>query len=142
MKRESLVLNLSDLDTKRRIMQKIGALKGLWEITLKERRLTRTLKANRYYFVAVCQPFQVWLSEQYGQEVDIEQAHEMLRNRVLGMDEIVNKDTGEVLELPRRTRTMDIGEFNDYVENCARFLAEFCEIVVIPSEVFLEGKAA
>lgn len=141
MKNESLVLNLSDLDTRRRLMQKIGGLSGLWEVTLKERKRTRSLDANRYYFAAVCEPFRSWLSEQYGEEVDIDQAHEALKARVLGTDAVVDRETGDVIaELSRRTKTMDTGEFSDYIERCARFLAEFANIVVIPSEEFWESK--
>lgn len=141
MKNESLVLNLSDLDTRRRLMQKIGGLSGLWEVTLKERKRTRSLDANRYYFVAVVQPFAAWLSEIYGEEVGNDQAHQALSAKVLGTDAVVDKRTGDIIaELPRRTKTMDTGEFSDYIERCARFLAEFCNVVVIPSEEFWESK--
>lgn len=141
MKNESLVLNLSDLDTRRRLMQKIGGLSGLWEVNLKERKRTRSLDANRYYFVACVQPFAAWLSEIYGEDVDSEQAHYALSAKVLGTDAVVDKETGDIIaEFPRRTRTMDTWEFSDYIERCARFLAEFCNVVVIPSEEFWESK--
>lgn len=133
-------MNFSDPETRRRFMRYIGTLTGPHRVSVKPVRMTRSVKANKYYFVAVVEPFASYLSHQYGEDIDNEQAHEMLRNRVLGMDELVNKETGEVMMKPRKTRTMDTWEFSDYIENCARFLLDFADIVVIPAEEFWESK--
>ena len=63
----------------------------------------------------------------------------MLKHKILGTKEIVDKDTGEVLEIPPTSRDLDVGEFAEFIEGCARWLAEFTGIVVIPSELFYEG---
>jgi hypothetical protein len=48
---------------------------------------------------------------------------------------------GEVMaEIPRSTARLDIPAFSEYIEGCARFLAEFCSIVVIPSDLWWEMK--
>jgi hypothetical protein len=135
-----MVLNMDSLETKKRLMAKIGTLKGLYEVTLKPRKITRSLNANAYYFVAVCQPFREWLREEWQENVTTEQAHEMLKRKILGAKEIVDQKTGEVLEIPPTSRDLDVHEFAEYIEGCARWLAEFCNLVVVPSEMFWEGE--
>lgn len=134
-----MVLNLDDVETKKRLMSKIGRLRGLHEITIKPRRKARSLNQNSYYWVAVAQPFRDWLREEWQEDVSLEQAHEMLKHKILGSKEVVDKATGEVLEIPPTSRDLDVHEFGEFIEGCARWLAEFCGIVVIPSEMFFEG---
>lgn len=137
-----LVLNLSDLATKRNLMAKISTLSGLYEVTLKPRKLTRTLSQNSYYFAAVVTLFTEWLKEQWGDPgIRPEQAHEALKRKILGTKEFVNKATGEVLEVTPTSHDLDTFEFGQYVDNAAAWLAEFANIVVLPSEMFVETKA-
>lgn len=131
-----LILNLDDIDAKRRLMSKIQRLTGLWEITLQPRRRTRTLNQNAYYFAAFVTPFREWLNENWGESFDLDQAHTQLKIAVLGMDEKVNKQTGEIIELVPTSRFKDTAEFSDYLEKAAEFLARNCQIVVLPSELF------
>lgn len=131
-----LILNLDDIDTKRRLMSKIQRLTGLWEITLQPRRRTRTLNQNAYYFAAFVTPFREWINENWGESFDLDQAHTQLKIAVLGMDEKVNTQTGEIIELVPTSRFKDTAEFSDYLEKAAEFLARTCNIVVLPSELF------
>lgn len=141
MKAAVTVLNLSDLSTKRRLLQKIQMLSGLYEVSIKPRKLTRSLNANAYYFVAAATPFRDWLREQYGDDrITTEQAHEMLKVKILGLDEKLVEGTSEVLRLIPRSKTLDRSEFADYVDKCAAWLAEFCGIVVLPPELFFERR--
>ena len=55
------VVNMDNLSTKRRFMEKVQTMSGLWEISMKPRRFTRSLSQNAYYFAAVCSPFAEWL---------------------------------------------------------------------------------
>ena len=137
----SITVNLSDVETKRRLMQKIGGLQGLWDVTLKQRKRTRSLNQNAYYFAALVAPWTEWLREQSGDpSITSEQAHAELKRAVLGTREIVRKDTGEIIELTRTSHNLDTAEFAEFIEGAARFLAEFAGIVVIPSELFFEEK--
>lgn len=131
-----LILNLDDIDAKRRLMSKIQRLTGLWEITLQPRRRTRTLNQNAYYFAAFVTPFREWLNENWGESFDLDQAHTQLKIAVLGMEEKVNKNTGEIIELVPTSRFKDTVEFSDYLEKAAEFLARNCQIAVLPSELF------
>lgn len=135
MPKESLVLNMDDMDTKRKLMSAVGKMSGLWEVWLKPRKLTRTLNQNSYYWAAVVTPFAEWLREEWGDKgIEVEQVHELLKERMLGK---VEKDG---VSLPPSTRNLTTEEFADYIEKCAAWLAEFAGIVVVPSEMFIEKK--
>lgn len=135
---ETLLLNMDDVRDKRSLMSRIGSLTGLWEFKLKERKRTRTLDQNRYYWVAVVTPWLEWLRAEYGDpDIDKEQAHELLKGAVLGRQALKNAK-GEEVEVSRRTRDMKTDEFARYVEAAALFLAAFAGIVVVPAEMFVE----
>lgn len=129
------VLNLDDVEIKRRLIQQITTLRGLWEVELKPRRFVRTLRQNKYYWIGVVIPFREWLREAYGDSwITAEQAHEMLKDRLLsGQD-------GEIGVLPPSTTKLSTAEFAKYVDDAAAFLAEFCSIVVIPPEIFYQQR--
>jgi hypothetical protein len=139
--KDSLIVNLSDPAVKRELMIQIGRLSGLHEILIRPRKRTRTLDQNAYYFAAVVAPFTEWLREVYGdRQIDKEQAHEMLKVKILGSNDwlLPNSESEKLLILPR-SKTLTTDEFSDYIEKCAAWLAEFCEIVVVPSELFYEN---
>jgi hypothetical protein len=133
------VVNMDNLTTKRRFMQKIQTMTGLWEISMKPRRFTRSLNQNSYYWAAVVSPFTDWLRNEWGDSsVQLEQAHELLKTKILGTKELVNKKTGEVIEITRSSKMLDTHEFGEFIENAAAWLAEFTGIVVLSSELFWE----
>lgn len=135
------VLNLSDASVKRQLMIQIGGLQGLHEVRIRPRKRTRSLDQNSYYFVAVVQPFRDWLRGEYGDSlITSDQAHEMLKVKILGMDEKLIEGTNEVLKLIPRSKTLTKDEFGSYIDKCSEWLLTFCEIVVVPSELFYESK--
>lgn len=131
-----LVLDMSDVESKKRLMSKIGTMQGLWEITLKPRVHQRSLNQNAYYWSAYVHPFAGWLSEQWGETITTDQAHYELRKAVLGFREKVNERTGEIMELIPSSRKLDRTEFSEFLDKAAEFLARFCGIVVLPSDLF------
>lgn len=138
MKEPPLVLNMDDITVKRGLMQHVGSLRGLYEVTLKPRKQTRSLQANSFYWIAVVTPFMHWLRETQGDpSIDKDQAHEMLKTAVLGTKTVALPD-GCFAELAPRTRGMKTDEFAAYVEAAAKWLGEFCNIAVLPSEMFYE----
>lgn len=139
MKEPPQIWNLDDIEQRRKLMSQVSKLRGLHEVSIKLRRRTRTLKQNKYYWVAVAAVFAEWLRESQGDPfIDAEQAHEILKIQILGYKEIVNKETGEVVLVPPRTRGLTTMEFWDYVENASAWLASFAEIIVIPPKEFYE----
>lgn len=132
MKEAVPVFNMDDAETKRRLVAKIRIAKGLWDCELKPHRLTRTLQQNKYYWAGVVGPFCEWLRENYGDSwITPEQAHEVLRDNILS-----RKQGGKFGLLPPSTTWLNTEEFWEYVEKASAWLAEFCEIVVIPPDLF------
>lgn len=135
------VVNFDSLQTKRRFMQKVQSMNGLWEISMKPRKFTRTLTQNSYYWIAVVTPFTEWLRSEWGDNsITLEQAHEALKQKVLGTKEITNKQTGEIIEITQSSKVLDTQEFGEFIDKAAAWLAEFTGIVVLPSEMFWEGE--
>lgn len=129
------IYNLDDITVKRRLLSAIGALRGLHTIQIKKIRPTRSSKANSYYWAAVVTPFRDWLREEYGDsKIDSEQAHEMLKVKILGLDEKYVEDKKEVLRLIPRSKTLSTEEFSKYIRECSEWLEEFCGIVVLSSD--------
>jgi hypothetical protein len=141
-KEPPLVLDMNSLHNKRRLMSKIGKMSGLWEFQMRRRKKNRSLNANSYYWAAFIPGWLEWLREASGEPwITAEQAHDALVKRVLGAKEIVNKETGEVIDDARpSTHDMDVTEFTQYLDRAAEFLASFCGIVVLPSEVYFEER--
>ncbi|MDT5061491.1 MAG: hypothetical protein QOH63_1950 [Acidobacteriota bacterium] len=99
--RESpMVINLSIVEEKRKLMTHIGTLSGLWEVKMKARKRTRSLGQNGYYHVAFVVPFHQWLKAEYGDpSITHEQAHITLKCAVLDPRTKVNEQAGQALEL-------------------------------------------
>lgn len=135
------VFNMDDIEQRRRLMAKIGKMRGLWSVSLEPRKKTRSLQANGYYWAAYIPAWLEWLREASGEPwITKDQAHKALVKHVLGTQQVVNKETGELIdEITPETHTMDTGDFNNYLDRAAEFLASFCGIVIIPSELFFEG---
>jgi hypothetical protein len=141
MSENILVLNLDDHGERLKLMAHVGTLRGLCEVGIKPVKKTRSLNANRFYFQCVVSPFLHYLREMEGDpSIDKEQAHLMLKCAVLGTKPVTIPGTGEVIEMPPRTFNMKSDEFAQYIEKAIKWLAEFAEITVIPSELFYETK--
>src|SRR5688500_5071587 len=96
------VVNMDSVNTNRQFMQKVQTMTGLWEIQMKPRKAVRSLSQNAYYWVAVVTPFTEWLRGEWGDSgIQVDQGHEILKQKVLGTLEIVNKKTGETIEITR-----------------------------------------
>jgi len=139
-KAETVTLNFDDLPVRRQFMGHIGTLKGLWDVTLKQRKRTRSLDQNAYYWAAYIPFWHEWLKEASGEPwITKEQAHKILVKRILGTKEIVNSETGEVIdEVVPETHTMTTEEFSEYLERAAEFMASFCGIAVVSAESFYQ----
>ncbi len=135
------IVNLSDMAAKRRLIQQITPLQGLYEIWIKPRAKTRTLNANAYYFAAVVTPFRQYLREMWGDElITTEQSHIEIKKAVLGVREKLNERTGEMMELVPATHTMDKVEFASYVDRATELVERVTERPVLGPELFAEER--
>lgn len=133
MKRDILV-NFSDEGPRRSLLMELSKLRGPHRISVCKYRKRRTDRQLRYYWPCVVQPFADFLRAQ-GENVTDDEAHEYLKLRFNGR-EIINPGSGEVVgTVGRSTGELDTSEFNDYVERCAAWLAEFGVIVQAPNGI-------
>lgn len=129
-------IDFSDLGQKKKLLSQIGTLNGFYEIEIQPRRKLRSHEANRYYWGFVVAPFAEFLSEQDVCRVSSEEAHVILKVKILGPVVIANPLTGEVVgEVPANTHDMTTAQFHDYVERCRVWLADFFGIITLdPNE--------
>ncbi len=141
-KAETQLVNFDNLPEKRQVLNAIQNLSGLYEVSIKQRKLTRSLSQNSYYWSAFIPSWLTWLRENYGDpSISAEQAHIALKEAVMGKKELLNEKTGKVIAIVPDSHTLDTEEFGIYLDNAAHFLAEFAGIVVLPPEVYFEEKS-
>lgn len=86
----------------------------------------RSTQQNRYYWGLVI-PMVAEAFKELGHELSHEETHEFLKSK-FNAKEVVNKDTGEVLNLPLSTTRLTKMEFSEYIEQIQRFGAMFLNI--------------
>lgn len=132
------VFDFDNSAEKRMVLERVRKLKGLHEVSIKPRRFVRSLSQNRFYWAAVVGSFADWLSEEWGEEVKAEQAHDLLKRQFLPVRELVDAKTGEVYEIPATTTNLDTEQFSAYVERCIKWLGESWGIEVLTLEDYQE----
>jgi hypothetical protein len=137
---DSSIVNLSDRQTKLRLIQRIGALAGPHHVTVKRWRPRRSSRANAFYWACVVPALQQFLEDQ-GETYTADEIHVLMKAKFLRMS-VVNKATGEVIGATvRSSASLDAKEFGVYLEKCIAWLAETFGIVVPdPREMFDEPK--
>jgi len=103
-------------------------------ITFEKKRKKRSDNENRYYWGVVINDFVNGYLETTGDKITPEQAHEILKLKC-NYTEIINKKTGEVLQVPQTTTDLSTTKFEEYLEDCRRFIFEWFGItVLLPNE--------
>lgn len=100
---------------------------GRYKVTV-EKSDKRSSQQNRYYWGVVIHLINQAFYD-LGHELTAEETHEFLKAK-FNHKEIVNSDTGELLQLPLSTTRLNKSEFSEYVEKIQRFAAEFLNTVI------------
>ena len=94
----------------------------------------RSGEQNRYYHGVVVPLVQSALAEELGEVLTKGEVHEFLKQQC-NWREHVNESTGESLRIAHTTTDLSTVEFEDYMERCRRFAAEFLNTVIpLPNE--------
>jgi hypothetical protein len=125
----NISIDLSEPIAKRRLMSQVGALSGLYEISLEPRAKTHSARARAYYFAAVVQPFYEFLREQDECVCDKEQAHVEIKRNVLGTREIKIGNT--TFCVVRSIRGMDSAQLADFIDRARTWLQNAVGIVTL-----------
>ena len=136
--RFDIIDDMSNPRVKAKVIAQVGALQGTWRISLRRYRPRRSDRQQRYYFPCFCEPFGEYLVEQGNELSDPkEAAHEIFKRMFLTVS-AKDKKTGQVFDFVRSTTTLTTVEFNEYLEKCAKMLAEDCGIVVPEPSIWRE----
>ena len=131
MPREKDIFRIVANREQRRLVQmEIGMLPDRpYRITIHPSKPSKTMRQLGYYFSTHVEVFRRWLTEQWGENVTVQQAHLALKEKCLRKS-IVNEKTGETIEYTGSVADLDVPEMSDYMEDCANFIAEFTGIPV------------
>ena len=92
----------------------------------------RSTQQNRYYFGCVLPLVKDGLIEVGYREINSnESVHDLMKFMFL-KKQIVNEQTGEVIETIGSTTDLTTIEFNDYIDRIAQFAAEFLGLAIPP----------
>lgn len=97
-------------------------------LTVQEYKPKRSSPQNRYYFGVVVDLICRALNEG-GVEVTREGTHELLKLRFLKEDHPIGND-GEFVTMVKSTTELNKEEFDEYLEHCKRFAAEYLNVVI------------
>lgn len=97
---------------------------GIYIITIKKVRRQRSNKQNGYLW-GCAYPLLLKGMINVGWEfATTEQIHEFFKGQFTS-EQIVNKDTGEIVEIPSSTSEMDTVTFNTYVDKLREYASEY-----------------
>lgn len=104
-----------------------NALDGIYRIEVKKVRKPRSLDQNGWLFGCIYPILLDALLEAGWEFVSVEQVHEFFKAQMTA-DKVVNKHTGEIVEFPCSTATMDTVTFSTYCEKLREYAKEFLNV--------------
>lgn len=136
------LVNMDNADNKRRVIGSVGALSGWYEVELKPRRDTRSLRQNGWYWSCICPALAQFLEDQDYECCSVDFCHALLKAKFLSR-EVCDPRTGEVLaRAAGSTANLTTEQFSVYCERCRAWLADFFNIYVPDPESDAERRTA
>lgn len=94
----------------------------------------RSLPQNSYYWGVVVGLVSDGIAEEWGEILTRGEVHELLKQQC-NWTERVSQTTGESIREAQTTRNMTTTQFDEYLERCRRFAAEFLNVSIpMPNE--------
>jgi len=106
------------------------------KVTVEKWKKQRSLQQNKYYFGSlILQVIDALVENGYPRsELNAEIVHEMLKAKFLKKD-LVSEITGDVINITGSTATLTTTEFMDYIDDIARWMAEYLgSVLILPNE--------
>jgi len=100
---------------------------GKWLIEIGQAN-KRSEQQNRYYWGLVIPLVQNGIKD-LGTELTKEETHNFLKSK-FNYTEIINKETGEYIQVPRSTTILNKEAFSEYIAKIQQFSAEFLNVVI------------
>jgi hypothetical protein len=104
------------------------------EIIFQSKKKTRSNPQNAYYWGVLIPLLCDAVRTEWGEYWDSDKAHKTLSQRFL-FTEKYNEDTGEIMQIPKGSSECSTAEFEQYTEQCRRFLLEWFNVnAPLPNE--------
>lgn len=101
-----------------------AAANGCYMLEIKRQRRGRTNNQNEWLWGCVYPILLDALLDAGWEFVSVEQVHEFFKKQFAN-EKVVNYHTGEIVEVPRSTATMDTQQFSMYIELLREYAEEF-----------------
>lgn len=88
----------------------------------------RSNPQNNFYWGLVIPMIQQGIKH-LGTDLTKEECHEFLKAR-FNSEELVNEETGEMIQIPRSTKSMSKSNFSEYIGKIQQFASEFLNVVI------------
>lgn len=95
-------------------------------LTIEKWRKTRSQEQNRYYWGVMVEAVKLGLND-VGYKMTIEATHDLLKYKFL-KKELVNEETGEILNTIGSTKGLSTIEFMEFIADVQRWAAEYLNI--------------
>ena len=112
------------------------ALDGTYKIDVKMVRRRRTIDQNGWLWGCIYPLLRQALNAQGWEFVTDEQVHKFFKAQIAN-DKVINKHTGEIIEIPRSTKEMDTVTFSTYCDQLREYGRQFLGVEIpdpIPAE--------
>lgn len=126
---------------KERLLKELQSFEGkALVISIEKRKKNRSSPQNRFYWSVCVQLVLKGLIDAgwNASEVDTETVHDYLKAKFL-KKEVVNTNTGEIIELNASTKKLSTVEFMDYIASIQQWAAEYLGLFIpSPNEMIDE----
>lgn len=102
---------------------------GTYTIEVKKVRKPRSLDQNGWLFGCIYPMLLEALLNEGWEFTDVDQVHEFFKSQMTA-DKVVNKHTGEIIEFPGSTASMDTLIFSTYCEKLRDYATEFLNLEI------------
>lgn len=102
---------------------------GVYNIEIKKSRKIRSLDQNGWLWGCIYPLMLKGLNDAGWEFTSTEQVHEYFK-QMLASEEIINKHSGEIIEIPGSTAIMDTVEFGTYCEALRSYALEYLNIEI------------
>lgn len=102
---------------------------GYYSVEIKKTRKKRSNDQNAWLWGCIYPMLLQGLNEAGWEFTDEEQVHEFFK-RQMTADKVINKHTGEIIEFPKSTASMDTVAFSSYCEKLREYAREYLEIEI------------
>ena len=102
---------------------------GSYMLSITKQKRGRTLNQNEWLWGCVYPILLDGLLDAGWEFTSVEQVHEFFK-RLMAQDRVVNYETGEIVEIPKSTATMDTQQFSTYIDKLREYAEEFLNVTI------------